>query len=108
MSDPIISEQRLEAALNYLADTDASYAQEKAELERAEIIRKRSRARVFLLADGNNEERKAKAEISPDVEKADDDYVDSVKAYESLKARRERADIVIQVYRTLEASRRKA
>jgi len=106
--DPIVSEQQLENALRFLADSDAEFAQEKAELERSEIRRKRARARVFLIASGNVEERKATAETSPDVEQADDAYIASVKAFETLKAKRERADIVVGVWRSIEASRRKA
>ena len=93
--------------MTYLAQTDAEYAQEKSELEKAEILRKRIRARVFLMTDGTVEQRKAKAEIDPEVCSADDQYIFTIKAYETLKARRQRAELVIDVFRTLEASRRK-
>ena len=106
MSEAIITEQRLEAALHYLAESDDAYAQEKAEVERADIARRRARARVFLLASGPVEERKATAETSPDVEQADERYCASVKAFETLKARRERADIVVRVWQSLESTRR--
>jgi hypothetical protein len=106
LSDPIISEAKLEGALTFLAETDATYAASKADTERAEILRKRTRARVFLAADGNNEERKAKAEVHADVEAADDVYCACLKQFETLKAKRERADIVVRVFQTLEATRR--
>ena len=103
----IISESKLERALVYLAETDDQYAKERAELERAEILRKRIRARVFLASDGTVAERQAMAEVHPDSEKADDIYVATIAAVETLKARRQRADIIIEVWRSLNANRRK-
>jgi len=66
-TDPIdlsgIDEERVGKAMRYLAVTDLSYAGAKADLEAAEIMRKRVRARIFLGADGTVAERQAKAEI---------------------------------------------
>lgn len=107
MSEPIITEAKLEGALTYLASTDELFGECKAGVERAEILRKRCRARHFLLASGNNEERKAQAEIAQEVQDSDDLYCKSVEQFEKLKATRERADIVVNVWRSLEASRRK-
>ena len=106
MDTTIISDEQLGNALRYLAETDHDYAKEKAELERSDILRRRSRSRMFLLAEGNNEERKAKADTSADVEHADEAYCENVEAFETLKAKRERAEIVVRVYQTLEATRR--
>ena len=103
----IISRDKLESALNYLAETDEEYAQEKAQVERSEILRKRVRARVFLTSTGTVAERDKLAEVSPDAEQADDDYCKSITLYETLRAKRQRAEIVIDCWRTLESSRRK-
>ena len=97
----------MEAALEHLTQTDEDYALEKTELERATIRCKRVRARAFLMADGPNADaRKAKAEVAPEVEQADDDYCKTMLAFEKLKASRERAEIVIRAFQTVEATRR--
>lgn len=106
MDTPLISQDKLESALEYLAHTDSDYANEKAQLERSEILRKRVRARIFLTSDGTVAERQAKAEIAPESEQADDDYCKTVAVFETLKARRERAEIVVRVWQSLESTRR--
>ena len=103
-----ITQERMEAAMQFLAECDEPYAQEKMELEKATILAKRVRARAFLVADGSVEQRKATAEVAGDTIAADEAYCASVKAYETLKAQRQRAELVIDIWRTLEASRRKA
>ena len=103
-----IDEARVLKAMEYLADTDSAYAVEKATVERTEILRKRSRARVFLTTEGTVAERQAQAETHADVAAADDEYITAVKAYEELRARRQRAELLVDVFRTLESSRRVA
>lgn len=107
MSDPIISEAKLEKALNFLAESDAEYAQKKADLERSEIFRKRVRARLFLVSEGTVADRNAIAETGQDSEAADEGYLGCLKVFETLRAQRQRAEIVIDVWRSLEASRRR-
>lgn len=102
-----ITQDRMESAMEYLAETDRDYALEKAELARSEIARKRARAKAFLVADGSVAERQAKAEVAEEVGEADDRYIKAIELFEVLKARRERAEIVIDVWRSLNAARRK-
>jgi len=97
----------MEAAMEFLADTDETFAEAKAQLLRSEILVKRVRARVIVNEEGPMDLRKAKAEAHPQVGEADEGLIESTLAFESLKARRSRAEIVIDVFRTLEASRRK-
>lgn len=106
MNQPIITEQQLERALEFLASTDEPQAHQKADVERAEILRKRVRAKVFLTAEGSVEARRATAETSPETAAADDDYIAALVKYEGTKAKRERADIVVRVFQTLSANRR--
>jgi hypothetical protein len=98
----------MEAAMEFLAETDEKYALAKAEVLRAEIMCKRVRARVFVGEDGSVELKKAKAEMFPEVVKMDEEYCQATLEFETLKAKRSRAEILIDVYRTLEASRRKS
>jgi hypothetical protein len=97
----------MEAAMEFLAETDDPYAQAKAGVLRAEILTKRVRSRVFLVGSGSVESRKAEAEGHPDVIEADESLCAATLAFETLKAKRSRAEILIDVYRTLEASRRR-
>ena len=94
--------------MEFLADTDDKFAHCKTEMLRSEILVERAKARCYLLADGSVDERKSKAKTSGDVLEAEDTYIGWVKEFETLKAKRSRAEILIDVYRTLEASRRKA
>lgn len=94
--------------MNYLASTDIPYAEAKTRMERAEILRKRARSRILLTTQGTVAERAAQADTHADVIAADDEYVEAIKQYETLRARRQRAELVIDVWRSLEASRRRA
>jgi hypothetical protein len=98
----------MEAAMDWLASSDEAYALAKAEVLRAEIVCKRARARVFVGESGAVELKKAKAETFPEVVKADEEYCNATLEFETLKAKRSRAEILIDVWRTLEASRRKS
>lgn len=107
MSDKRLTLERMENALEYRATTDDDYASKKAAVLRAEILCKRVRARVFVGEEGSVDARKAKAEGHQDVIKADEDMIQASIAFEVLKASRETADILIDAFRTVEASRRK-
>ena len=98
----------MENALEFLAETDEPFAEAKTSVLRCEILVKRVRARVFVTEEGTIEVRKAKAEGHGDVIAADESLCASALAFETLKAKRSRAEILIDVYRTLEASRRRA
>jgi hypothetical protein len=98
----------MEAALEFLADTDEAFAETKTNLLRAEILVKRVRARVFVETEGGVEVRKAKAEGHADVVAADESLCTSTLDFEKLKAQRSRAEIVIEVWRSVNASQRKA
>ena len=93
--------------MNFLAETDDSYAIAKADMLRSEILAKRARARVFVGSEGSVEARKAVAETHSEVTAADDELIRATLEFEGLRAKRQRAEIVIDVWRSLEASRRK-
>ena len=99
---------RMEAALEHLSDTDEPFAEAKTNMLRCEIVCKRVRARVFIQEEGSVEVRKAKAEGHSEVIAADDAYVEATLAFESLRASRSRAEIVIEVWRSVNASQRKS
>ena len=97
----------MEAAMEFLADTDDKFAHCKTEMLRSEILVERAKARIFLQLEGNNDERKNGAKISSHVTDMEDVYIKWIEEYEGLRAKRQRAELLIDVWRTIEASRRK-
>lgn len=103
-----VSDERMEKAMRYLAETDAKSAVLKADVARHEYIKKRKRAIVFLSATGSVEERKAKAEVSDEVEKAENDYTKALEESEAIGAKRKTESLIVEVWRSCNANRRQA
>ena len=103
----MISQSRLEKALTYLAETDEPIAEAKGEIQRLENLIKRVNYRLFLSASGSVEARKAEAGKSEETARLEEELVAAVVKYESLRAKRETEATIIDVFRTLESSRRK-
>ena len=103
----MISQQRLEKALVFLAETDEPIAEAKGEIQRLENLIKRVNYRLFLSASGSVEARKAEAGKSEETARLEEELVSATVKYEGLKAKRETESTVIDVFRTLESSRRK-
>jgi hypothetical protein len=104
----LIDQAKMEAAMEYLAETDNSYAIAKTDVLRAEILAKRARARIFVGESGSIEARKASSEGHEEVIAADEELMRATLEYEAIKAKRQRAEIVIDVWRSLNASQRKS
>ena len=103
-----LTEDKVFQILTWLSGNDMEFAQAKVNLENAEILQKRVRAKMELASDGENiAARKADAETSDEVQEADDAYIHARLEFEKLKARRESAGRWYDLYRTLEASRRR-
>ena len=102
----MIDLEKMEGAMAYLAQTDLPYAEAKTDLLRSEILAKRSRARIFMTGDGPVEARKAAAEAHSEAQTVYEALIRATLTFETLKARRQRSELVIEGARTLEASRR--
>ena len=102
----MINQDRLEKALRYLVETDHEVAEAKGEILRIEQLLKRVNYRLFLSAAGSIEARKAEAGKSSETAVLEQELVDAVVKYEGLKAKRETEDKIIDVWRTMESSRR--
>ncbi len=102
----MISEKKLEEAMTYLAKTDTECAGLKEKMLRQEYVMDLAKRRCFLIHEGNNEERKAKAETDTSVTIAADTYYDFVGEYEKMKAKRATAELIVEVWRSLNANRR--
>lgn len=100
-------EDRVSKAVDYLVKTDEPWARACAALEAAEMAAKQEREIAFLEAEGTQGEKAAKANSSGRVKLAGKAVEAAVFEKEILKARRGTALVVIDVFRTLEASKRR-
>lgn len=102
----MIPDNRCSKALHYLADTDEECAVLKTDVQRKEYALDLAKRRVFLVADGNIEERKARAECSPDVQTAIAAHLDALVAFERVKAKRATEAMIVDTWRSVNANRR--
>jgi len=103
----MISEERLTQALTYIASTDEEAADAKADVERAHYKRKKIISAVIEHGEGAMELRKAVAENSKEAEYATMDYLNALQVSERLQNKRKTEMLIVDVFRTLEASRRR-
>lgn len=101
-----VTVDQVSADLQFLADTDEAAAIAKRAVEAEEWLAKKYRAIEFLAATGNNEERKAKAEVSEAVKLHVERYLDAVQESAALENKRKTALLRIDVFRTLSANMR--
>ena len=103
----LVSVDRAEKALIYMAESDMEYAQLKADVERDNYICKRTRAGIFLSQEtGSIEQKKANAEVSSEVLEAETTRTSSLTTYEYVAAKRKTEQIILDIYRTEESTRR--
>lgn len=103
----LIPEKRVEKALCTLAETDSEYAERRGALLRYEYLADCAESLAYsALTEGTVEARKNAALVSDEVRKAKEEYFKAVVEYERLKAFRAREVLIIDLYRTMEASRR--
>lgn len=102
-----LTEDKVFEILTWLAAGDAKFAEAKADLENAEILQRRVRAKQFLASDEETvTERKEDAEVAEETQAADDAYIAARLAFEKLKASRESGIRWYDLYRTMSATRR--
>ena len=103
----MISEERLEKAITYLAHTDEPAANAKALCKKLEKMDRIIRGEAFLKADGTVAEREAKSVTSQQfrdhVAYAENCWVDA----ELLDNKRHTEEVIIDVWRTMSANLRK-
>ncbi len=102
----MISDDRAEKALRYLAETDLPCAEAKADMERAEFRAKAIKQQTFLHSTGTVAERQAIAEASDEHRDALSGYFDSIKVYSQMANKRETERIVLDCWRSIQANRR--
>ncbi len=103
----LVSEDRLEKALSYLAQTDEACAEAKAHVLRTEHLAKVAEALAFKATEGPVELRKQIARLAGPSREAWEAHFQAVVAYETLRAKREKEVLVIETWRSLNANQRK-
>lgn len=104
----IVSDERLDKAMSLLATTDLEFAERKGQVLRTEFMAKHAEALTYkaLGSTGSVEDRKQEVRLSTDVKMAWDEHFQAVVNYENLKAQRERAVLVVELWRSTNANRR--
>ena len=105
----MITENRLEQALKYLSDTDEQSAEANANVKYLDRLLKRKKA-LFITSDKNLKSISAKEQgfyASDIYEKAIDEQFNAEVKASTLENKRDKEILVIDLFRTLEASRRK-
>lgn len=102
----IISLETLEKALDFIAQSDHEYGQWKAMMLRTEYMAEVREALVYKTLEGSIEDRKRAAKCDEEVRKAWEEHFQCVAKFEVLKARRARAAITVDLWRSMEATRR--
>lgn len=102
----MISDERVEAAMNMLADTDETAALAKAKVKALEVYGKTAKAFAFLETTGTVAEREAKALTSSIYREWQKDYEKAVIESETIANKRASAAGEREVWRSLQANRR--
>ncbi len=102
----LITEDRLERALTFLASTDDQIGELRGEMLRTEHMHEVTEALAFKSLEGSVEDRKRGAKADQSSMEAFAAHVRATVEYEKLRARRQREVLIIDIYRTQESSRR--
>jgi len=101
------NEQQVEKALNFLAETDEQFAVLKGRVKAEEYLLKHFKSKAMLLSNEKSVAARETAAVGSD------SYVQQVRQYETaivdhatMEARRQRAHLTIDVWRSLNANRR--
>ena len=103
----MISKDRMEHSLRYLAETDEKFAYHKSHVARTEHKAKAIKQAMFLRHSGTVAERQALAEDSEEYKGALDNYFEALREFEHMKNKRQTECIVIDVWRSLNSARNK-
>jgi len=106
MTDNLPNEDDVGKALKYLAETDKEYALAITRVKAMEYKIKTIKAVAYLEAKGTGLDKKAISESSVEYIQFTKDYESTVYDKELVSARRKRAELTIEVWRSLNANRR--
>lgn len=101
-----LSDDRLQRALTYLAETDEPCAALKADAARTEWKAKAIRDAIYLRSDGAAATRQATAGASDAYATAMQAHFEALAKFEAMKNKRATETLVVEVWRSLNANRR--
>lgn len=104
----VVPDSRVDKAMQFLAQTDLEVAEWKGAVLRSEFMAKSAEALVYKSLEGSVEDRKQGTRLDENVKKAWEEHFQAVVKHETLKARREREVLVIDLWRSVNANRRAA
>lgn len=102
----IISDKEVERAIRYLEQTDLEVADWKVAVMRAEHMVDVTESTVYQAATGSVEDRKRFAKASPEVMVKKEELFRTVREHEIIRAKRKRAELMVEMWRTFSANRR--
>lgn len=102
----MISDERRDKAIRYLAETDGEMAELEGETMRREFMFELVKDRVYLTEDGNVETRKAKSRVAAESSKAHEEWIQAVVAFKRIKAKRETERVIWETWRSENSNRR--
>jgi hypothetical protein len=103
----VVDDDRLDQAMCYLAETDLEFAHSRGMMLRTEYLADVAESMVYSsLTEGSVEDKKRTAKIAPETRKAMEEYFGCVVQFETLKARRAREVLVVELWRSTNANRR--
>lgn len=105
---PTVTFGRVEKALEFLTDSAQQLAEARGRRMWLEHRLKIVRAEVLLANEGSVAEREARAYVSDTYRSATDEMQEAVVTEEKLRALRVAAEALVEVWRSLESSRRAA
>ena len=104
----MISEERLQKALTYLANTDEPYAKARAYLDAMKVREKTVLATSYLnISGGTVAEKDHKARESKAYEEWQKNYEDAVYDHEIMRNKRSTEALIVEVWRTESANQRR-
>ena len=103
----MITEQQVQKAIDYLTKTDEPCAKAKARMKVSEQLRKTSEATAFLKATGSGVVRKQEAYASQEFIEATNEIYNATMDFEIMANKRKRAELTIDVWRSLNANQRR-
>jgi len=104
----MISQDRLQLALTYLAESDEPFAQARGLMEGISKQEKTVLGMVFLEKTGTNQDREYQARTSNEYEEWRVKYQSAVCDYELYRNKRITEAMIVEVWRSLNSNRRQA
>lgn len=102
-----LNADRVEQALKYLAQTDVNHAELSGRVKQLEELLKSVKAKEYLNATGTDGNRTSVALSSQTYIDAVNEWSEAVIAFKTVDNLRNREMLIVDLFRTLEASRRK-